>query len=298
MNLERIRNFIVVAEELNFTKAAEKLFITQPSLSRQISSLEKDLGYDLFERGKHIKLTPEGMIFLKECYKITEHFDSFVAKAHQIKNEEPRQITIGFHGSSEYDLTNMVVQRINNHLQNIDFQFVSDIFSILYILLHDNAIDFALVPMNCIPSDSGIDTIKIAKNEFGMVLPKTHPLANRSTIQMEELRNENLVLCNQDFTLTQNRLINELRKKHIFPKVACYENDLYMRLLYILIGKGIGMMASIFAEQFSQDFVFIPVDGFQDNADIVLAWKRDNNNPLIPEIISVLKQEKIGEESR
>lgn len=236
-------------------------------------------------------MTPEGFIFLKECYKITEHFDSFITKAHQIKDQEPRQITIGFHGSSEYDITNKLVKKINHHIQNIDFQFVSDIFSLLYILLHDNAIDFALVPMNCIPADGGIETIKIASNEFGMVLPKTHPLANKRTIRMEELRDENLVLCNQDFTLTQNRLINELRKKHIFPKVAYYENDLYLRLLYILVGKGIGMMASIFAEQFSEDFVFMPVEGFQDHADIVLAWKRDNTNPLIPEIISVLKEE-------
>src|ERR1700749_4662206 len=97
MELRHLRYFVAVAEMLNFTKAATRLRVAQPALSRQVSDLEEELGVDLLKRTSHgVTLTAEGQLFLEETRVILKHADEAVMKVRALARGEFGELQVGF----------------------------------------------------------------------------------------------------------------------------------------------------------------------------------------------------------
>ncbi|OTG87367.1 hypothetical protein B9T34_16760 [Acinetobacter sp. ANC 3813] len=116
MELRHLRYFIAVAEELNFTKAAEKLCIVQPSLSKQIRDLEDEIGVILFERDKrNVHLTNAGKGFLEHAYQTIESSERAIATAKQIILSSNKQTKIGFNPLAEILIAPHIVSLMRNN---------------------------------------------------------------------------------------------------------------------------------------------------------------------------------------
>lgn len=116
MELRHLRYFIAVAEELNFTKAAEKLCIVQPSLSKQIRDLEDEIGVILFERDKRrVHLTHAGEGFLEHAYQAIESSERAVATAKQIILSSNKQTRIGFNPFAEILVAPHIISLMHDH---------------------------------------------------------------------------------------------------------------------------------------------------------------------------------------
>src|SRR5690349_13671033 len=101
MELRQLHYFVAVAEELNFSRAAERLRITQPPLSLQIQNLEKELGFPLFYRNnRQVELTDAGKLFLDEVRKIFDHLDRAVQNAKRTHHGKLGTLNVGFVGSA------------------------------------------------------------------------------------------------------------------------------------------------------------------------------------------------------
>jgi DNA-binding transcriptional LysR family regulator len=112
MDIKKIRNFIVVAENNNISNAAEILYMSQPHLSRQIKEMEIELGVLLFERVKGgVQLTRAGQLFYSRCLLLLDVYDSIINDMQDIANEEIRSITFG-----SIDMTNLLVEPIYKKL--------------------------------------------------------------------------------------------------------------------------------------------------------------------------------------
>jgi len=111
MELRHLRYFIAVAEELNFTRAAEKLHIAQPPLSQQIQHLEPELGFQLFRRTKRtVHLTAAGQVFFEEAGKILQQVDGAIQLGRQTSRGELGKLTIGFVSSSAHNVVLAILQ--------------------------------------------------------------------------------------------------------------------------------------------------------------------------------------------
>lgn len=186
MNLYHLRYFVTLAKMQHYTKAAEHLCITQPSLSHAISALEKELSVKLFEKeGRNVVLTKCGMEFLGE-----------VERSLQILDKSVDHIKAAGNGEGRLDIallrtlgTNLVPELIRGFVseypyKNIDFHFYNGLTADILEGLKEQKYDIAF----CSRADNEplIDFIPIARQDLVVIVPKHHPLADRDEICLSE----------------------------------------------------------------------------------------------------------------
>ena len=116
MELRHLRYFIVVAQELNMTRAAEKLFISQPPLTRQIKQLEEELGVQLFIRKpRGLELTQSGLYFLQQADAILEKVNATIEGTRQVAQHHKSVLSIGFVPSVFYEELPLIVRRLRRN---------------------------------------------------------------------------------------------------------------------------------------------------------------------------------------
>jgi len=193
MELRHLRYFIAVAEELNFTRAAERLHMAQPPLSQQIQHLEAELGFQLFRRTKRtVVLTEAGQVFFEESQKILLQVDRAIQLAQQTSRGELGQLTIGFVSSAAYNVVPAILQqfrtlhpavklelremRTNEQLQRLRFGQID--------------IGFVRPPIE----EDGINSEIVFREALIVALPETHPNADRAHVELRELAGEPFIL--------------------------------------------------------------------------------------------------------
>lgn len=188
MNLYHLRYFMTLAHLEHYTKAAEKLMITQPSLSNAISSLEKELGVSLFEKdGRNVVLTKCGKMFLAAVEESLQILDSNVKTLKMISNGEGR-IDLAFLRTLGSDFVPDITQNfLQEHPEkSIQFNFSTSTGVTADIIqgLKDGIYDIAFCSM--IKKENGIEFIPIAKQELVLLVPTDHPLASKDKVDLLE----------------------------------------------------------------------------------------------------------------
>src|ERR1022692_3265735 len=148
MELRQLRYFVVVAEELHFHRAAERLFVSQPPISQQIRALEKELGTKLFARTtRKVALTESGRAFLECAHKILDEVDSVVRLARRVDEGESGRLTIGFIHSTAYTLLPLVLKRCRQNLPGLALRLQELTVDHQMDALLDRKIDVGIVRM-------------------------------------------------------------------------------------------------------------------------------------------------------
>lgn len=187
MNLYHLRYFVTLAHLEHYTKAAEELMITQPSLSHAISLLEKELGVSLFEKeGRNVVLTKYGKMFLSDTEKSLEILDSSTKTLKMISVGEGR-IDLAFLRTLGTDFVPEITQ---NFLQahcgkSIEFHFHTGATSVDIIQgLKERKYDIAFCSK--LEKEQSIEFIPVANQELVLIVPNDHPLSDRDTIDLIE----------------------------------------------------------------------------------------------------------------
>jgi len=186
LNLYHLRYFVTLAHLEHYTKAAEKLMITQPSLSHAISLLEKELGVTLFEKeGRNVVLTKCGKMFLADVDKSLEILDLNVKTLKMISTGEGR-IDLAFLRTLGIDFVPELTKKFlqANQEKSINFHFHTGVTADIIQGLKDKKYDIAFCSK--IEKEQNIEFIPIAKQELVLIVPTDHPLADKDTIDLIE----------------------------------------------------------------------------------------------------------------
>jgi DNA-binding transcriptional LysR family regulator len=179
MELRHLRYFIAVAEELNFTRAAEKLHIAQPPLSQQIQHLEAELGFQLFRRTKRtVHLTAAGQVFFEEAGKILQQVDRAIQLGRQTSRGELGQLTIGFVSSSAHNVVPAILQAFRTRCPAVKLELHELTTNEQLQRLRFGQIDIGFVrpPVE----EDGINSEIVFREPLIVALPETHPAADRA----------------------------------------------------------------------------------------------------------------------
>ncbi|ALC84332.1 hypothetical protein AM592_19795 [Bacillus gobiensis] len=193
MTINQLRIFIKVAEKLNFTDAAEELFMTQPAVSRAISSLESELGVSLFYRDKKrgIHLTPIGTATVQEFRKVIQLVNKVEEFADEEKGLKSGKIRIGsFVAASSYFLP-QVISYIKSRYPDIKFELKEGTSDQVKKWIDDYQIDVGIVAS----PTTDYEHFVLLKDKMVVVLPPNHRLTEKEIVTIEELGNEELILC-------------------------------------------------------------------------------------------------------
>ncbi len=193
MELRHLRYFIAVAEELNFTRAAEKLHIAQPPLSQQIQHLEAELGFQLFRRTKRtVQLTAAGQVFFEEAGKILQQVDRAIQLGRQTSRGELGQLTIGFVSSAAHNVVPAILQAFRTRCPAVKLELHELTTNEQLQRLRFGQIDIGFVrpPVE----EDGINSEIVFREPLIVALPETHPAADRAQVELRELSTEPFIL--------------------------------------------------------------------------------------------------------
>ncbi|MFE6078694.1 LysR family transcriptional regulator [Paenibacillus sp. NPDC057886] len=197
MEIRQMENFIVVCEELHFTRAADKIGISQPTLSQQIRALEDELGVPLFDRvGKKIVITQAGTLFLEHCVQMVRHLHNTQDALAEFRNDQRGKLVIGVLPSDlDYRLTPLLVN-FHAHFPKVKLKVVSSIYVLNQVL--DNEVDIGIELTSV--SDDRLVRIPLCSEEYVLVVSENHAWAEQNEIGIKELRDIQTVMFPEGFT--------------------------------------------------------------------------------------------------
>jgi len=194
VELRQLRYFVVLTEELHFGRAASRLFIVQPALSKQIASLEKELGAELFVRTKrHVELTLAGRALLADARQILAQVDGVSARAQLASRGEVGALDIGFIVPVLYDLLPYMLRRYRAAYPNVELNFhelhTRDVVD--GVLGRDLHIGFTRLPVS---AGADLRVHPLVEEPLLVAMPEDHPAAAKETVALADLATENFIL--------------------------------------------------------------------------------------------------------
>jgi DNA-binding transcriptional LysR family regulator len=200
IELHRIRYFVVVAQELHFRTAAEKLHIAQPPLTKQIKRLEEDIGVELFKRSqRHVELTPAGQRFLEEAKVILAQVERAAAAARRAARGETGRLEIGYTSSADLQVLPRIIPCFRSRFPDVHLHLQTLYFSDQVAALRSHRIDLGLVRQpGSTPSDLTFESI--FTEPLIAIIPTSHPLATRASVSLRMLADEKYIMFPRHFS--------------------------------------------------------------------------------------------------
>lgn len=184
--LHQLHCFVAVSEELNFRKAAERLNLTQPPLSRQIRLLEQAVGMQLLERtNRVVRLTPAGQSFLDSAVDLLQRAERAVLRARQAERGEVGTIEMGFVPSAALEFVPRIVAALTEALPDVTFSPTEMMSYEMVDALRSGQLDFGLTRTD--GSVPQIETVHVVRDGFVLAVPREHPLFTAPSVSLEDL---------------------------------------------------------------------------------------------------------------
>jgi DNA-binding transcriptional LysR family regulator len=191
VRVQDLRYFIAVAEELSFTRAAERLFVSQPALSKQIRHLETQLRAELFTRGpRQVALTRAGDALLPRARALIGEWEVAVEEVRSAAAAAERVLTVGFHTRIGRGLVPAITATIRERLPGWTLRFRQVPWDDAAVGLAGGGVDVAVA---WLPVPAGLSSRAIATEERFVALPVGHPLADRPAVRFADIHDEPFV---------------------------------------------------------------------------------------------------------
>jgi DNA-binding transcriptional LysR family regulator len=292
MELYHFRYFIAVAEDLSFTKAAKRLGMAQPPLSRQIRALENEIGVQLFERrAGRVFLTDAGRGFLNGARLVLEQVAAAVDIAGQAKNGELGALRVGF-GKGLGDIVSLV---INQHMRlspNIEIDVKSILSGHQGEALAGRKIDIGF--MHGPATSLGLRSEALLKESLSVVLAHSNPLAKRAYLRLSDLRAETLLLIDRSMSPHVHDLVLTLyRNADVNPKIVTIQTTCYDEEGAMLMASGKGVTLAVGRNptypSFADQLVALPLREPQATLEVHVAWRIGESSPTILKFIDTAR---------
>ena len=244
MDFTQLRYFIAVAEMQNITRAAERLHVSQPALSRQISALEDGLGVALFDRiKKRIYLTEAGAFLLTRSREILCDVETTAQQVRERYGAGRSALRIGLLGAFLDDIVAPAVMALKKEARRTEVSLFELAPRAQLDRLRDGQIDIAVLGNLDAEDRARFETMPLARFRIALVLPMGHRLARRMQISLDELAGEPFVSLADAFFPGRRAFLEDLcRKQNFTPKIVEECESLNMMLAAISMGTGVGLM--------------------------------------------------------
>ncbi len=289
MELHHVRAFLAVAEELHFGRAATRLHMAQPPLSRTIQQLERQLGASLFDRTtRKVRLTPQGQALLEPARAIVAAFETAERAVNYAGPLDFGRVAVGFAGPSSHGLIRQLAQTVRREAPGIELVLSSAMFgSEALNQLARGELDLAIVRWDSAPP--GMSSRVVRVDRFVIVLPEDHVLADRPTIAMTELAEENWVFLP---AASGSSLLHTTRVRAeaagFVPRIVQHGPDTWVILALVAAGVGITLTVdTVFHHAPPDGLAVVPLDDNGEVAFTRLVWRSDNDGLALHRVLEL-----------
>lgn len=284
LDMGHVRSFVVVASELNFSRAARRLNMTQPPLSRQIRLLEEHLDVILLERSsRRVTLTTAGHAFLSEAQKLLAQSDAAVTATRRAARGSAGTIRIAFVGAATYGFLPSFIDAARTAAPQIELELVQ--METAEQLQAINAGDVDLGLSRPLSGQHHLHSHLVASEQMMLAIPRSHPLASRRRPGLSMLNDEPFIMFSPQARYLHDKLARLMTEHAISPRVV--QNMTHSQAILSLVSAGIGLAIVPASTQNAcfDNVVFRPMDlQTECVAELHAIWSPENQNSLLPDI--------------
>jgi len=291
MRIEKIRNFIIVVDSLSITKAAEQLYISQSVLSKQITSIEQELGVTLFERSKSgIRLTLEGAVAYENLSKVIQAYDTALHRISSYKEDIKGSLCIGkLVGGMVPKPLFLALEEFGEKFQNVSILRHSFSNEALRQEMVNGTQDVFMTCMQDVAENPGLEYYALEEVKNVLVVSASHPLAGKQNVKPEDFKQACWVTMDRDESSWHDEMLRGLFDAIGINPQMHYASDMNAMIDLISDGLGVGVITSGHILYRSPSLAFIETP-YLPTTTIVLAMRKSNKNPLVKELIKLLKK--------
>jgi DNA-binding transcriptional LysR family regulator len=292
MELRHLRYFVAVAEELNFGRAAERLRIAQPPLSRQIRDLEREIGAALFERvPRGVELTPAGRAFLPEARLTLAQAERAQRSAQRAAQGETGRLRVGFvEAATHSGILPDVLSFFRAHLPSVGLSLFELDPLRQAEAFQDGRIDIGILHSPPLDAARWLRAEPIYTEPVILALPKAHALAGRSRIALASLAGESFVSFPRDVAPEMyDDIIASCRHAGFSPRIVQEAAGWHTLASLVTAGVGVGVVPRSIAEFQQAGVVYRGVRDLAVEMALVAAWKRTERSPVRERFVAALR---------
>ncbi|MDB5746445.1 MAG: LysR family transcriptional regulator [Massilia sp.] len=288
MELRHLRYFVTVADEKNFTRAAERLHIAQPPLSRQIQQLEEELGVVLIEKGpRPLRLTEAGKFFHAHAQELLDKAADLKAMTQRVGKID-RKFAIGFVASTLYGLLPEIVRRFRNRYQSLDISFHELTTMEQLQALKEGRIDVGFGRLKS--EDPAIRRIVLREEALIVALPVGHRLAAaESPLKLSELTQETLLVYPKSPRPSfADQVLATFRERNLVPQKVLEVRELQIAIGLVGAGQGVAIVPQSLQGMIRTDVVYRPLDDRRAVSPIIFSARHMDRSPELTNMLEVI----------
>lgn len=291
MELRHLRYFVAVAEELHFTRAAERLHIAQPPLSQQIRSLEAELGVSLLTRHQRsVKLTPAGERFLLRARQLLADARQAADEAQRVARGEIGELHIGFTSSLPLmAVLPATLRHFRQHYPHVTLHFHEQFTREQFQLLRQNKLDVGVVRFNREEDTPGISLREVKRDRLAVIVPGGHRLAGRQGVHLVELAGERIIGYPASSGNWLTRRLQRLARASGFEwQVHQLAGEATTQIGLVAAGLGLAVLPAPLQCVQLPDIEYIPLLDQDAYMTLAVAWREHDPSPLVDTFVQAL----------
>lgn len=262
MELRHLRYFVAVAEEQNITRAAQRLNVSQPPLSRQVRDLECELGVTLLVRGaKSVKLTPAGRLFLDEARAVLRRADEAVQAVQALASERAEDLHVGYAPSPSVELLPEVLRVFEGIAPGVRVVLHDLTSSEMIAGLENGSLGAALVVGHSRPRRSGLEFHRLRRYRVGLLVARGHALCRRRSIRPDAIASLPMVVYSRaEYPDYHEMLLDLLGESARRLRIVQECDGAFSLISAVEVGRGVALVAESAAIVAGKRAVFIPFE--------------------------------------
>lgn len=290
MELRHLRYFVAVAEELNFTKAAQRMCTVQPSLSQQIKDLEQEVGVQLLMRtNRKVELTEEGKAFLKEALLCLEHAKKAIHDARQISKFNQDHLNIGFIPVAEMKVFPYIMPNIRAHFPGLTINFQSLTDELQFQALKKGEIDIAFT--RYINESEEIESLQVFQEPLVLIIPKDSPMTVAKQVSIKSFNQQNFVISDEVSSPQLYKVIqNFLEKEKLSPNIVQYSTNILLNVNLVGMGVGWSLVPMYVTPLLGDKIVVKTTIEPLPMISLYVSYRKNQKNEAIDLILNILKE--------
>ena len=297
--LRHLRYFLTVAEELHYRKASERLYMSQPGLSKQIKLLEEGLGFKLFERhNRKVELTKAGEYLQVEFQRSMNQLDKAVHHAKLINDGLKGDIRFGYVGSAMQKILPDLLVAFKKKNPNILFSLKEMDNQIQIDNLISQDIDVGFVRMDRIPV--GLNSHAVIRECFCLVLPKGHKINSKNFKSIGQLKDESFIMFDPEYSQSYyDNVMQIFNDAGFVPNVS--HSTIHSSSIYKLVENKFGISIvpkSLYSKASLETLQFIDLNKIPQRTVLSAIWSEGNKNPILGDFVKEIKKIKISKRSK
>jgi DNA-binding transcriptional LysR family regulator len=281
MDIRHLRYFQAVAEELSYSRAAERLHIAQPALSRAVQEIEAELGANLLDRNRRsVRLTPAGRVLLHEIAIVIERWDEAMRRVRRTAAGEEGELRLGYIGPPTQPFFGRLLREYRARYPLVSIHLEERTPERVWEMLAKGRLSAAFTRPVATTEVSGLRTILLRKERFGAAVPAAHPLSSRKSAPWRQLALEPLVvLARREGVGSHDGILAACRAAGFAPRLAYTPSLIGTVLSYVEAGVGVGIVPeSVVTPEVPLHFVPLTP---AVTIPLVLSWAENEDPPPV-----------------